>query len=88
MCGIIGCVSESTGIRDLRQLVSDRRELDAKIDEKTAELLREGEFVEDVAAALGESREKVRRFRNERNIPDTRDIRREKGLPPRRVKGS
>lgn len=83
-CGIIGRVNESEGIRRLQELVATRKQLSAKIDALLEELLRDGEYVEDVAAALGESREKVRNFRKARDIPDARDIRREKGTPLRR----
>jgi hypothetical protein len=75
---------ESDGIKRLRQLASKRDRLDADIDALTDDLLREGEFVEDIAAALSTSREKVRRFRKDRNIPDAREIRRAKGAPGRR----
>ena len=83
-CGIIEAVSESDGIRRLRELVTLRKKTSAEIDELLAELLRDGEYVENLAAALDESREKVRRFRKERGIPDARDIRRGKGEPRRR----
>lgn len=77
-------MSESEGIGRLRELVAARKQTSAEIDELLAELLRGGEYVENLAAALGESREKVRRFRIEHGIPDARDIRRAKGNPRRR----
>lgn len=77
-------MTESDGIKRLRQLASKRDRLAAEIDELTDSLLREGGFVEDIADALGTSREKVRRFRVEREIPDAREIRRAKGSPARR----
>jgi hypothetical protein len=82
--GIIDSVSESDRIKRLRGLVAVRNKASADIDALLAELLRDGEYVEDLAAALGESREKVRQFRMAHGIPDTRDIRREKGKPRRR----
>jgi hypothetical protein len=51
-------------------------------------LLREGEFVNDVADALGVSRETIRRFRDARDIPDAREIRRAAGAPARRSPAS
>jgi hypothetical protein len=87
LCGIIERVTESDGIRKLRQLAARRRKISAEIDEVTEALLRDGEFVEDIAGALGESRETVRRFRNERGIPDAREVRRAKGAPLRRPAG-
>jgi hypothetical protein len=77
-------MTESDGIRKLRQLAARRREISAEIDQATEALLREGEFVNDIADALGESRETVRRFRKERDIPDAREIRRTKGAASRR----
>lgn len=77
-------MAESDGIRKLRQLASRRRKLSAEIGEQTETLLRDGEFVNDIADALGESRETVRRFRKERGIPDARGIRRAKGAAARR----
>ena len=82
--GIIGSVSESEGIKRLRELVATRRQASTEIDATLEELLRAGEYVEDIASALGESREKVRQFRIAHGIPDARDIRREKGTPRRR----
>lgn len=84
MCGIIVCMTGTDGIRKLRQLADQRRKLNAAIDQATEELLRDGEFVEDIAGALGESRETVRRFRKQRDIPDAREIRRAKGAAERR----
>lgn len=84
LCGIIACMTESDGIRKLHELAARRREISAEIDDVTEALLRDGEFVESIAAALGESRETVRRFRKERDIPDAREIRRAKGSAPRR----
>jgi hypothetical protein len=81
-------MSESDGIKRLRQLASRRDHLAAEIDTLTDSLLREGEFVENIAAALGTSREKVRRFRVEREIPDAREIRRAKGAAARRSPAS
>ncbi|HMH92540.1 MAG TPA: hypothetical protein VK586_15820 [Streptosporangiaceae bacterium] len=77
-------MTESEGIRRLRNLVATQKQAAAAVDSALEELLRAGEYVEDIAAALGESREKVRRFRVEHGIPDARDIRREKGEPRRR----
>lgn len=77
-------MSESEGIKRLRELVAIRNKASADVDTCLAELLGEGEYVENLAAALDESREKVRRFRIEHGIPDARDIRREKGEPRRR----
>lgn len=68
----------------LRQLVLEKADLDAEINATLEELLRAGEYVEDIANALGESREKVRQFRKAHGISDARDIRREKGTPRRR----
>ena len=48
-------------------------------------MLRDGEFIEDIATALSVSRETIRRFRDEREIPDAREIRRAKGAPARRA---
>lgn len=83
-CGIILVVSETDGIRRLRQLAARRKRLDAEIDEAAEAVLRDGEYVEDVATALDVSRETIRRFRDKRGIPDTREIRKAKGLPLRR----
>lgn len=84
LCGMILCMADSPGIKRLRQLVARRERASGEVDDAVAGLLREGEFVEDIADALGESREKVRRVRKELGIPDAREIRRSKGLPPRR----
>jgi hypothetical protein len=84
MYGMILCMAGSSKRGQLRRLVTARRQLDAQIDALTESLLREGEFVEDVAGDLGVSREKVRRFRKDRDIPDAREIRRAKGAPARR----
>ena len=83
-CGIIEGMSESEGIKRLRELVAARKQASAEVDALLVELLGDGEYIEDIAGALGESREKVRRFRIEHGIPDARDIRREKGSPRRR----
>jgi hypothetical protein len=77
-------MADSPGIKRLRQLVAERKQLSGEIDDVVAELLRDGEFVEDIADALGESREKVRRVRVALGIPDAREIRRAKGSPARR----
>ena len=77
-------MTESEAIKKLRQLAVRRKRLDGEIEAATEGALRDGEFVEDIAAALSESRETVRRFRKERDIPDAREIRRAKGLPLRR----
>lgn len=77
-------VSESPGVQRLRQLVGRRKRLDSRIGYVTERLLREGEFVGDIAGALGVSREKIRRLRKELCIPDAREIRRAKGAAPRR----
>jgi len=77
-------VSESDGIKRLRELVAIRNKASADVDECLAGLLRDGEYVENLAAALDESREKVRRFRKEHDIPDAREIRAAKGEPRRR----
>jgi hypothetical protein len=84
-CGIIERMTESDGIRKLRELAARRSQVSAEIDGLTEALLRDGEFVESIAAALGESRETVRRFRKERGIPDAREIRRAKGAAARRA---
>jgi hypothetical protein len=81
-------VSESDGIKRLRELVAIRNQASADVDKLLAELLRDGEYVDNLADALDESREKVRRFRKEHGIPDARDIRREKGEPRRRPRAS
>lgn len=75
----------SRGLEQLRCLATTRRQLDAQIDTLTESLLREGEFVEDIADAQEVSREKIRRFRKDHDIPDAREIRRAKGLPTRRL---
>jgi hypothetical protein len=80
-------MTESDGIKKLRQLAIRRRQISAEIDQMTETLLRGGEFVNDIADALDESRETVRRFRKERDIPDAREIRRAKGTAPRRRTG-
>jgi hypothetical protein len=77
-------VTDSPGIQNLRQLVTRRRRLNADIDAATEAVLRDGEFVDDVADVLGISRETLRHFRDDHGIPDAREIRRAKGLPPRR----
>jgi hypothetical protein len=77
-------MSESEGIRRLRELVAVRNKASEDVEELLVELLGNGEYVENLADALGESREKVRRFRIAHGIPDARDIRREKGEPRRR----
>jgi hypothetical protein len=87
-CGIIFRMADSEGIQRLRRLAARKRRLDAEIDEATEALLREGEFVEDVAGALGVSRETIRRFRDARDIPDAREIRRAMGSPARRSPAS
>lgn len=79
-------MSESDGITRLRRLAATRRKISAEIDETLEALLRDGEFVEDIADALGESRETVRRFRKGRDIPDAREIRRGKGTAARRLR--
>jgi len=80
-------MSESEGIKRLREMVAARKQATAEIDALLVELLGDGEYVEDVADALGESREKVRQFRIAHDIPDARDIRRDKGKPRRRPVG-
>ena len=82
---MILAMADSPGIKHLRQLVAKRSQLSGEIDAAVADLLREGEFVEDIADALGESREKVRRVRVALGIPDAREIRRAKGSPARRA---
>jgi hypothetical protein len=77
-------MADSPGIKRLRQLVARRKQASEQVDAAVAELLRDGEFVEDIADALGESREKVRRVRVALGIPDAREIRRAKGSPARR----
>jgi len=77
-------MTDTPGIQRLRRLVAKQNAATAAVDEVVAECLREGEFVEDIADALGRPREKVRRIRVALGLPDTREIRREKGLPLRR----
>jgi DNA invertase Pin-like site-specific DNA recombinase len=84
LCGIIFGMVESEGLTHLRQLAARKRRLDTEIDEQVEALLREGEFVNDIADALGVSRETVRRFRDARGIPDARETRRAMGAPARR----
>jgi hypothetical protein len=90
-CGIISGVTDSEGIKKLRQLAAKRKKtiaaLDAEIDELTEQLLRDGEYVESIAAARDVSRETIRRFRKEREIPDARATRSAKGEPRRRPRG-
>jgi hypothetical protein len=81
---MILCMSDSDGIKQLRQLAAKRAKLNADIDETAETVLRSGEYVENVAAALGVSRETIRRFRDKHQIPDARDIRQESGRPRRR----
>jgi hypothetical protein len=85
--GMIVCMTGSSGLEQLRRLAAARRQLDEQIDTLTESLLRDGEFVEDIAGAQGVSREKIRRFRKDHDIPDTREIRRSKGAPARRAPG-
>ena len=75
---------DSDGIKHLQQLAARRKRLDGEIDAATESLLRDGEFIDAIAATLGVSRETVRRFRDDRSIPDAREIRRAKGAPARR----
>jgi transposase-like protein len=82
--GIILRMAESAGVTRLRRLVAKRDKASTEVDAQVVALLREGEFVEDIAAALGESREKVRRTRKTLGIPDAREIRRAKGAVTRR----
>jgi hypothetical protein len=84
--GMILGMPDSPGIARLRQLVTRRNKVVAEIDQAVADLLRDGEYVEDIADALSESREKVRQARKRLGLPDAREIRREKGLPLRRVR--
>jgi len=63
--------------------VRDSRSTSARTA-KTEALLRDGEFVADIADALGVSRETIRRFRDERGIADAREIRQAKGAAFRR----
>ena len=77
-------MTESDGIKRLRQLATRRRKLAAEIDAATEALLRDGEFVADIADALGVSRETIRRFRDDRGIADAREIRQAKGVAFRR----
>lgn len=77
-------MADSEGIKRLRALAGRRKRLNTEIDEATEALLRDGEFVTDVADALGVSRETVRRFRDEHGIPDAREIRAAKGAAFRR----
>ena len=81
---MIDGVADSDAIKKLRQLAGKRKRLDDEIDAATEQALRDGEFVEDIADALGASREKVRRFRVARDIPDAREIRAAKGAAFRR----
>jgi hypothetical protein len=81
---MISGMAESEGLKKLRLLAARRVELSTEIDDATEALLREGEFVADVADALGVSRETIRRFRDEHHIPDAREIRKEKGTAFRR----
>ena len=83
-CGIIERVTESEGIKRLRQLATRRRKLAVEIDAATEALLRDGEFVTDIADALGVSRETIRRFRDDHGIADAREIRQAKGVAFRR----
>lgn len=85
---MISCMTESAGTGRLRQLVAERKRVSDDIDAEVIRLLRDGEFVEDIAGALGESREKVRRVRKAQGIPDAREIRRVKGAAPRRSPAS
>lgn len=82
---MILAMADSPGIKHLRQLVARKKQVGEQIDAAVADLLRDGEFVEDIADALGESREKVRRVRVALGIPDAREIRRAKGSPARRT---
>lgn len=75
---------DSDGIKKLRQLATRRSKLNTEIDEATEAVLRDGEFVADVADALGVTRETIRRFRDQHGIPDAREIRKEKGTAFRR----
>lgn len=84
MCGIILCMGESPGIARLRKLVAAAKRANAAVDAQVETLLRDGEFVEDIADALEVSRETVRRTRDKLDLPDAREIRRAKGLPTRR----
>lgn len=77
-------VSGGSKLEELRRLAATRRQLDAQIDALTESLLRDGEFVEDIADTQGVSREKIRRFRKDRDIHDTREVRRVKRAPARR----
>jgi hypothetical protein len=87
-CGIILRMADSEGLQRLRRLAARKQRLDAEIDEVTEALLREGEFVNDIADALGVSRETIRRFRDTRGIPDARETRRAAGAPARRSPAS
>jgi len=78
-------MGESDGLRRLRLLAARRRRINDQIDALLAELLSAGEFIEDIATALDESRENVRRFRIKRGIPDAREIRRAQGAAARRT---
>jgi hypothetical protein len=84
LCGIIDGVADSDAIKRLRQLAAKRKRLEGEIDAATEQALRDGEFVEDIADALGASREKVRRFRVAHEIADPRETRRAKGAAFRR----
>jgi FixJ family two-component response regulator len=77
-------VADNPALDRLRQLVARRKQLTTEIDEVTETVLRDGAFVSDIAEALGESRETVRRFRKDHGIPDAREIRRIMGGPARR----
>ncbi len=81
-------MAESEGVRRLRLLAARKRRLDAEIDNTTETLLRDGEFVNDVADALSVSRETIRRFRDDHDIPDAREIRRAIGAASRRPSSS
>jgi len=78
-------MGESDGLRRLRLLAARRRRINEQIDALLAELLSAGEFIEDIATALDESRENVRRFRIKRGIADAREIRRARGAAARRA---
>lgn len=77
----------ASGLEQRRRLAATMRQLDTQIDALTESLLRDGEFVENIAAAQGVSREKIRRFRKDHGIPDTRETRRAQGAPARRPAG-
>jgi hypothetical protein len=67
-----------------KQLAVQQKQVDGEINAETEEALRNGEFMEDIADALGVSREKIRRFRISKGIPDPRETRRAMGAPARR----